>query len=428
MKSTVNNVNMIVKQKLCLGCGTCDGICPSSAINMIYSSKNRTYIPTIDKGLCINCGLCYKVCPGFHIPDANKTHSDVTPNKNIGASIKCFIGHSNDNYIRYRASSGGIATALSTYLLECKKVDAVVATKMDKTFPFDTKPIICRSYKDLLSGMGSKYCPAATNSILKKIEPKSMSSIAFTGLPCHIQGIKNSKRYDPIKSIDDIFTIGLLCGGMKGQEGSRWILKKHNISMSSIQSIKSHRGHGWPGKMTITLKNSNEKVKIAYPSYFDDYFESWQPWRCFLCLDRFSKFADISLGDAWLSTVKDDSLGSSLIIARTKKGLNIINGAIKQNVINATEIEIDTVLRSQDGLMKELDRSVKPTIYLSRYLCREIPDHGIQIKNPGWKILFSQMRTMSRFVILRRMTTSDGFLRFIRLFRNFQKKVTAFLE
>jgi len=48
---------MIVDKSKCIGCGTCVGVCPVEAIEMIKGKAE------IDKKKCIHCGSCKNVCP-----------------------------------------------------------------------------------------------------------------------------------------------------------------------------------------------------------------------------------------------------------------------------------------------------------------------------------------------------------------------------
>ena len=48
----------LIKQKECVGCGTCIKVCPKKAIDVpkgIYA--------VVERDLCVGCGLCKKACP-----------------------------------------------------------------------------------------------------------------------------------------------------------------------------------------------------------------------------------------------------------------------------------------------------------------------------------------------------------------------------
>jgi coenzyme F420 hydrogenase subunit beta len=383
---------------------------------MLYSSKNRTYVPFVSRDKCTNCEICYRVCPGLHV---YRRGSDEK--FEFGRHIKCFIGHAADSEIRHNASSGGIATAISLVLLESESPAAVVATRMKEKSIYDTEPTLCKSGSEVLRAMGSKYCPAATNSILKDLNGRPNHSIVFIGLPCHIQGIRNAQEFEPLKKIDNVITIGLLCGGMKGQGGTKWILKSRNIAAGSVRDIK-YRGCGWPGVMEISFKDQKDSIKIPYSEYYDEFFESWHPWRCLLCLDRTAESADISLGDAWLPELKEDSQGTSIIIARTDKGLRIIEKAIEHKAIKAFEVSSETLWKSQLGLWTDINNAVKPTLYLAKLIGRKVPDYQMVLANPGTKKIIKQARNVVRSVVLRKMTTSNAFFKFIEVIRKLKER------
>lgn len=415
------NIMSVLEAGLCLGCGTCAGICPERALTMEYSSGNRTYAPLIDSGACTACGICRNVCPGLHVEPAGSGDDQLDK---VGTYEKCFLAYANDEEIRYRSSSGGVATALSLHLLE-QGPAVVVGTRMKggQGSLFDTEPVVCASKDDLLSVMGSKYCPSAPNTAIRTLGESPAKSAAFIGLPCQVRGISRSLAFKPLKGMEQVLTIGLLCGGMRGQEATEWILKKYHVDKGMVQKIRSHRGWGWPGNMLIQLKSGEELMKIPYMDFHDEFFESWQPWRCSLCLDRTSKSADISLGDAWLPELKKDGSGTSLIIARTPKGLRLVEEAIEHGAVTAQEIDRETLMRTQTGLWEELDKNVRPMLSMALLLGRELPLSSFRNPGPGWKSLLRAAKRMARQAVLRKMTTSGPLYACITFVQNVKQKL-----
>jgi len=404
----VSSVDSVVKNSVCCGCGTCAGVCPYRAITMCYSGRQRVYVPRITETACADCGVCSRVCPGVNMLVPNSRTDGDHGKKYLhgyGEYLKSYVGHACDPQIRYGAASGGVATALSVFLLKARLVDAVVGTEMVPESPLDTRPVLCTSKGDVLRAMGSKYCPASTNAILKDIDATRLQTIAFVGLPCHVQGIQAAKDYPPLNKAKSVYTIGLLCGGVRGQEGTKWILRKRKINIQDVHEIK-YRGEGWPAGMRVSFKNKEEVLKIPLWEYYDQYFASWRPWRCSLCLDRTAVLADISLGDAWLSELRHDSEGSSLIIARTESGLQLISQAAAAGVIRIAEIDMATLQRSQTLLVKHIDHTVREANFLARLLGWSTPTYGSTIDNPGWRSLLRRTALIVKSTLLRQTTRS----------------------
>ena len=94
---------MICDKKDCTGCFACYNICPKNAITMQEDEYGYIY-PIINDEKCIKCNLCKKICPSitkleFHQPDV------------------CYAVYSNDNKIRSKSTSGGVATVLSKNII-----------------------------------------------------------------------------------------------------------------------------------------------------------------------------------------------------------------------------------------------------------------------------------------------------------------------
>src|SRR4030042_6383068 len=151
---TIENV---YKDNLCTGCGTCVAVCPTKAIRLVKDGTKGVYKPQIIKNRCNNCGLCLKVCPGWKVKINNKL---------LGNYLEIYNGRSLDNNLRNRSSSGGTITQILVSLLENKQISGALVTTMDG---LESKPIIARTRRDIISAHGSKYCPTHTNILLRAI-------------------------------------------------------------------------------------------------------------------------------------------------------------------------------------------------------------------------------------------------------------------
>lgn len=399
-------IENIIKKKVCVGCGTCAGICPTDAIEMKIN-ESGFYVPKIDKEKCIHCEICNKVCPQIKkyvsFKEVNKFVFDNLPppeNKLLGNLINCYIGHSEDENLRFEASSGGMITQILIVALEERIIDGALVTRMQKDKPLIPEPFIARTKNELLSAMGSKYCPVPTNTILKEIlNSKEGEKFAVVGLPCHIMGIRKAEMLN--KKLQDkiVLHVGIFCQSTKSFFGTDFILKQLDIKKENVRNIK-YRGKGWPGSMQIN--NNGKDVLLPFLSgvYSGAIFPYFANINCTDCKDHISFFSDISVGDPW--GITKDPKGDSLLISRTGVGEKIIELAVHCSHISLKDI-------------KKSDLFIHPTIILQKK-----PDFftSSSIKNFGfhcYNILFSKMPITKKFVLL--------FITFPRIIINYKLKV-----
>jgi len=349
----LSTVSYVVKNQLCTGCGTCKSVCPTSAIDMRISSDKSIYEPLINESKCIKCKICYNVCPGHSINffEMNQEFFLQQPSEPwIGNFLGCYLGHSNVRQIRYNSTSGGIVTQLLVYLLENDLIDGALVTRMNNNNPLKPEPFIARTKREIIKSATSKYCPVPVNIGLKQLLIDE-GKFAVVGLPCHIHGIRKAEKiFNDLKN-KIYLHIGLFCSHMVNLNGTKFILKKNRINISKIKSLY-YRGRGWPGSMTINMKDGSKKI-IPYVKKWNSYwpvFSSYffTPMRCMMCSDITAEMADISVGDAWLPELKNDKIGKSIIVTRNKISDNLLNKMLDEGILYIKEIHQNDIARSQD--------------------------------------------------------------------------------
>ncbi|MCX6111678.1 MAG: Coenzyme F420 hydrogenase/dehydrogenase, beta subunit C-terminal domain [Proteobacteria bacterium] len=341
----------IAKDGLCTGCGTCISICPHSAIELTIDAQKGIYLPYIKEKECNQCGTCVDVCPG-HAVDFKSLNLSIfgqeLRDNLLGNHINCYVGHATDYDIRYNSASGGLVTALLVFALEEGLIDGALVTRMKKDNPLEPEPFIARTREEIISASKSKYCPVPANIALKEILLRE-GKYAVVGLPCHLHGLRKAQMINSKLKQRVVLELGIFCGGGISFLGTEFWLKKIGISKEEVEKI-DYRGEGWPGSMTIQLKNNKKKESHLYYYYYNRGFNCFVPWRCTLCWDRTAELADISFGDAWLSEIiKNDKIGSSIIVSRTMQGENIIEQMISRNAVKFDSINHNKVLESQRG-------------------------------------------------------------------------------
>ncbi|PKP60638.1 FeS-binding protein [Candidatus Atribacteria bacterium HGW-Atribacteria-1] len=348
-------IKYIIKSHICCGCGTCAGICPINAIEMRINERGF-YMPKIDERKCNNCGLCSKVCPQIdkeaNFNKLNKfVFGKVPDDKLIGKCINCCVGYSTDENIRFEASSGGMITQILISALEGWIIDGAVVTRMKKDNPLIPEPFIARTKEEIISAMGSKYCPVHVNIMLKEIiKSKDDEKFAVVGLPCHILGIRKAELLIPKIQKKIVLHLGLLCSGTKSFFGTEFILERKGIKKENVKNIK-YRGNGWPGYMEVNHLNGIMYLPhLAHLYYGGGGFGTLFTNKCCIACDDFTaELSDISVGDAW-NIEKEDTQGSSIVILRSKIGEELIKRLSFENKIKLKKIEGDIVMRSQSSL------------------------------------------------------------------------------
>lgn len=338
---------------------------------MFKDNSKGIYVPYISMEKCSLCGLCFKVCPG-HFVDFKKEQTCL-----MGETPSYYLGHAIDHNVRYNSSSGGIVTALLLHALEKGIIDGVLVTKMSKDNPLEPESFIARTKEDIISASKSKYCPVPANIVLKEILEEE-GKFAVVGLPCHIHGIRKAERFDKRLKDKIILHLSLFCGHNDTFLQTDFFLQKIGVKKQNVAKI-DYRGDGWPGMITVLLKNGS-----IIKTHFSDYMGPHSLWffairRCKFCFDMTGELSDISSGDAWLPSVRaQDTIGTSIVISRTRIGERIIQEAIREKKLSLKNIGLSKVEQSISTITRK--RDVKLQFLLP--LGRAIPNYNVSLFKP----------------------------------------------
>jgi len=372
-------VESAVRERLCTGCGTCVGMCPKDAIEMVVDHQQRLYVPQLDREKCNECGLCFNVCPGYgvdfkqlNLDTFGKEPEDIL----MGNYLNCYFGYATDHDIRYDSTSGGVVTALLIFALEQGLIDGALVTRMRGGRPLEPQPFIARTRDEIISASKSKYCPVPVNIALKEIlEAREGQRFAVVGLPCHIQGIRKAEMVSRKLRERIPLHLGLFCVHTSTFCLMDFLLQKYGIGKEDVAQFH-FRGRGWPGHAVMQAKNGRAKyVPLA----------KWLPWhtlgffipkRCTFCSDGLAELADISFGDAWLPDLAFDKVGRSLIICRNEIAEQVLLGLVSQGRARVEKTDASKVVRAQRGLLYQKKKSLTARISLFHRNMRQ-PDYSL---------------------------------------------------
>ena len=370
-----------MKRKLCTGCGVCAAVCPRDAIDMTTDESRGCFVPQVRREDCRPCGLCYGACPGYGVDfDGLSQHlfGDVPQDLALGRYLACYVGHAGNVHLRTNSASGGIVTALLLMALEHHLIDGALVTRMRSDNPLMPESFIARTKQEILSAVGSKYCPVAAGTALREIL-SAEGRYAVVGLPCHIQGIRKAEQEMPGLTERIRYRISIACSFNYSFHGTRRFIESLGIPPDEVQELQ-YRGRGWPGSMLLRLKDGSATViPLA------DYYRRLGPfslWRCLMCSDMFGELSDLSCGDAWFpELLRTDKAGSSFVISRTPESEELLETAAACEAVELSELAVHTLLASQgQALFKK--RKLKARMLLARLWGRRVPVYSQELMDP----------------------------------------------
>jgi len=346
----IETTEHVWKFNCCTGCGSCVGICPTGALQMRKHAGKGLYIPSlVNRENCSKCGFCSEVCPRLHpnLRELNLSVFGKLPEDNlIGNSINFYVGHSTNMKIRQNAASGGLATSLLIFALEMGIIDGAVVVKMKKNDPLEPEIFVAKTAEEVISACKSKYCPVPSCIAIKDIL-REKGKFAVVGLPCHIHGFRKAEAVNDKLKAKIVFHLGLFCSHTANFLGTSFLIEKMGCKCEDIVRIE-YRGDGWPGGMTIHLKDGTRKFlpsSVYWGHFFSQYF--FTPIYCTLCNDGLNELADLSIGDAWLPELADHTLGESMIVTRTKVGEDLLLKCVLKGNLELAKISRNDVIRAQ---------------------------------------------------------------------------------
>jgi coenzyme F420 hydrogenase subunit beta len=130
------------------------------------------------------------------------------------------------------------------------------------------------------------------------------------------------------------------------------LLRRIHVSPEDVGEVR-FRGNGWPGSFAVRLKG---KETFSQPLSYQEswgFLQAYRPFRCYLCPDGTSQFADISCGDPWYRKMGEKEQGHSLVLVRTEKGRKVVQGAIREGYVALERRDPQVLEESQQNLLEK---------------------------------------------------------------------------
>jgi coenzyme F420 hydrogenase subunit beta len=332
----------IVEHALCIGCGLCQAVAGKDKLQVVKGETGYLVPIASDDIDAATVDIIEDVCPGIHaagLPD-NLIATDAKQDNVWGPWTRMVRAWAGDEQQRHIGATGGVLTALASYLLTSKQVNFVLHVKPHDTEPSFGQMHISRTPEQVLEGAGSRYGPTAPliaiDEVLAMGEP-----FAFIGKPCDIAGLRNYAEHD--ERVNELvkFTLAPVCGGWGPPASTNNFYERMGVDPEEVIGLR-YRGHGCPGPTRITTKD--KVIDAHYLDFWGDDESMWDmPFRCKVCPDGIGEAADIAAADSWIlgSPNRIDSetdLGTNSVVARTSVGAHLLAEA---DIAGALTIEHD---------------------------------------------------------------------------------------
>ena len=269
---------------------------------------------------------------------------------------KYLYGHTKQDDIRRKSSSGGLFYELSQVILE--DGGGVFGACYDK----EMHQVVHKSTEEtsIENMLKSKYVESKLGDTYKKIETylKDGKKVLFCGTPCQAAGLYNLKEKKWSRYKNQLFILDFLCEGVPSYKiFQEYIKDSENKSEKEIETIEFRsKSYGWNVHcMKIQYKDGTSRI---IPSFSDSYMHTFimdltmNRRSCYACPFREKKYSDVTIGDFWKVSNVDkscvDNKGVSAIFVNSEAGNILIEKARKNLYIK--ELEDRDILQMEQHL------------------------------------------------------------------------------
>jgi len=202
-----------------------------------------------------------------------------------------------------------------------------------------------------MAAVGSRYAPASVCNGLGLVED-SPGPCVVIGKPAEIAAAHNAQKLRPGLAEKVGLTLSFFCAETPSTEGTLALLAKMGVKADDLSKL-SYRGEGWPGHFAPVRKGEAEPcTKMTYRESWA-FLQRFRSWSTHLWPDGTGELADISCGDPWYEEPDGKNPGSSLIVVRTERGREVLQGAIRAGYLKLSAAERWKLEKSQPGLLKK---------------------------------------------------------------------------
>lgn len=338
-----SEVGRVVREDMCSGCGLCavldSGLSMELVDGFMRPAENGDPDRDVDAAVARNRLRTFRrSCPGLQVRAG--ASPGVARHRILGPVAGAWEAYATDPELRHRGSSGGVLSALNSWLVESGAVTEMIGAAGDRREPRRSVPVTIRSREQALEAAGSRYAPV---SLLPE-HASAGSGAGLCGKPCEASALRAARGTDPI-------ILSFFCAGTPSQDATDGLVAQLGFPREEHLDELWYRGRGWPGEFTA-VSTRGARVSTTYSESWGAALGPTVQWRCRVCVDGVGESADISCGDYWEADERgypdfEERPGRSVLIARTPRGVALVGEAARAGVIHVGPVNPDHVAEMQ---------------------------------------------------------------------------------
>lgn len=355
------NIEKIVKNELCTGCGACISEDTSSTAEMAWNDQGFLVPKLTEKS---NQNSMIQVCP-FNPKQLNEDELSEVFIKNTETRFHSKIGNFYNLYVGYSeefrdtSSSGGLATFFFENLLKNNIVQHLfVVVECEDSYAYK----LISNITDIKKTSKTRYIPVTLEDLFKKIISVE-GKVAVSGIACFVKAIrlKQNKNIELKEKIP--FVVGIICGGLKSKYYTDFLAQSagcmtnyENAQYRVKEKVKTATDYKFSCDSKLDKRIHMVEMRQLGDMWGSGLFKSNA---CDFCDDVLTELADVSLGDAWLPPYSNDGAGNSIIITRSKVADEIVKSGIDSQNLRLDDLSLENLLISQRGSFNHRHKGLK---------------------------------------------------------------------
>ncbi|WIB16061.1 Coenzyme F420 hydrogenase/dehydrogenase, beta subunit C-terminal domain [Curtobacterium sp. MCPF17_050] len=337
-------IQRVVQNGNCTGCGGCEWLFPGVEMKLNEEGFLRPALQPGQPEPPEAAASFRRMCPGVGVrvhPEADTKRDSV-----FGAYVSAWEARAIDPALRRRGSSAGVLSALSDWLRRDGTNRKIVASSGSTERPSRSVPIQLMTRADVEAAATSRYAPVANIPALGSASANDV----LVGKPCeaaavrqHFEGADDPPGQQPL-------LLSFFCAGTPSQQGTDALIAGLGVEEEQVTSLK-YRGDGWPGRFTVT-DTAGRTESMSYPESWGGTLGKQLQTRCKLCAHGTGDSADVAVGDFWVGDADgypkfDEAEGNSIVLARTRRGHDLLIKAKNEGIVELSAIDLNEAKRMQ---------------------------------------------------------------------------------